>query len=95
MRQVYGLFFLLLFAFNTGCQKDAQAGQEEIELVEEVNPTTCGLVDPSNLVNGDQLPIVAGKLLSYAVSTADECTYIPPGKWVKLSKVLMPHNGKS
>lgn len=84
MRQVYGLFFLLLFALNTGCQKDAQAGQAEIELIEELNQTTCGLVDPSNLVNGDQLPIVAGKLLSYAVSTADECAYMPPGKWVNL-----------
>lgn len=85
MRQFYGQFFLLLFALSTSCQKDAQAGQNEIELVEEFKPTTCGLeADPNNLVNGDQLPIVAGKLLSYAVSTADECAYMPPGKWVNL-----------
>lgn len=60
--------------------------EHPIEIVDSVEPVSCTLMaaDPDNLVNGDQLPIVAGKLLSYAVSTEDECAYMPPGKWVNL-----------
>ncbi len=72
-----------------GCkqQEEPQEAVLDIEMdtQEAINQTACGLtVDPESLVNGDQLPIVAGKLLSYAVSTADECAYMPPGKWINV-----------
>lgn len=60
----------------------------EIPEIEELVTCISDPIDPSDLANGDPLPIVAGKLLSFAVSTADECAYTPPGKWVNLYGVV-------
>lgn len=79
-------FFYITIIFSTltifGCQKN----DNPIEVIEQIDNAPCTLMsaDANNLINGDQLPIVAGKLLSYAVSTEDECAYMPPGKWVNL-----------
>ena len=89
MRRFYilSLFFWVLLPL--GCKQQEKPEETDfvidIDTLEAVNQTACGLtVDPESLVNGDQLPIVAGKLLSYAVSTADECAYMPPGKWINV-----------
>lgn len=74
---------IIFFAITIfGCQEK----ENPIEIVEPTNNVPCTLMsaDSDNLINGDQLPIIAGKLLSYAVSTEDECAYTPPGKWVNL-----------
>ena len=74
---------IIFFALTVfGCQKK----ESPIEIVEPTQEISCSLIpaDPNNLINGDQLPIVAGKLLSYTVSSEEECAYMPPGKWVNL-----------
>ena len=78
---------IIFFALTVfGCQKK----ESPIEIVEPTQEISCSLIpaDPNNLINGDQLPIVAGKLLSYTVSTEDECAYMPPGKWVNLYGIV-------
>lgn len=74
------IFSAIIIIF--GCQKK----DTPIEVIEQIDNVPCTLMSANaeNLVNGDQVPIVAGKLLSYAVSTEDECAYMPPGKWVNL-----------
>ncbi len=59
--------------------------EETEETTDEEIEVGCGVEpNPEDLINGDQLAIVAGKLLSYAVSTEDECAYTPPGKWINI-----------
>ena len=74
---------IIFFAItNFSCQEN----ESPAEIVDPTQEISCNLIpaDPNHLINGDQLPIVAGKLLSYAVSTEEECAYTPPGKWVNL-----------
>ena len=74
---------IIFFAItNFSCQEN----ESPAAIVDATQEISCSLIpaDPNHLINGDQLPIVAGKLLSYAVSTEEECAYTPPGKWVNL-----------
>ena len=82
MKRILNTSILFFALTNIGCQEE----DNPVEINGPTQMTPCSLMsaDPNNLTNGDQLPIVAGKLLSYAVSTEEECAYTPPGKWVNL-----------
>ena len=57
---------IIFFAItNFSCQEN----ESPAEIVDPTQEISCNLIpaDPNHLINGDQLPIVAGKLLSYAV----------------------------
>jgi len=82
MKRILYISIMFLLITTIGCSN--KENLIEIEESTDNSPCTLMSVDPNNLINGDQLPIVAGKLLSYAVSSEDECAYMPPGKWVNL-----------
>lgn len=79
------LFLLAMVLLFTACSTKDLPEEEPVEK-EDTVALTCF---PDAAVSADQLeqdplPIVRGKILSWAVSTDDEIAYAPPGKWVNI-----------
>lgn len=78
-------FLLILFIWISCTDGDVDSIAPN-PIVNDTVKLTCTPAhpNPEDLVNGDPLPIVEGKILSWAVSTDDEIAYTPPGKWVNV-----------
>lgn len=83
MNQPIKVLLTIFLIVAISCSKETLPVSLEEEIIEEL---TCfaDKPDASTLINGDPLPIVQGKILSWAVSTDDEIAYTPPGKWVNV-----------
>lgn len=82
------LLICFIIAIVHACSND-----DSVEKPDDIEPEIVDTVElncfpdspvPKEELEQDPLPIVQGKILSWAVSTDDEIAYTPPGKWVNI-----------